>query len=50
MKQIEEGDVTSERPMWKADGSIDYAGRCEWDAWAKLKEGYYPTRHSHVVS
>jgi len=37
MKQLTEGDVSSERPMWREDGSIDYAGQSEWDARNKVK-------------
>jgi len=32
-----EGENKQEAPVWREDGSIDYAGREKWDAWTKCK-------------
>eukprot|EP00241_Pyramimonas_parkeae_P011206 CAMPEP_0114250264 /NCGR_PEP_ID=MMETSP0058-20121206/14602_1 /TAXON_ID=36894 /ORGANISM="Pyramimonas parkeae, CCMP726" /LENGTH=196 /DNA_ID=CAMNT_0001363903 /DNA_START=218 /DNA_END=808 /DNA_ORIENTATION=- len=37
VKQVVEGDNTSEKPMWAAHGGLDFDGRENWDQWTKLK-------------
>ncbi len=36
VQQAREGDCTSERPSWAANGGIDFHGRAEWDAWSEV--------------
>ena len=36
-KQVEEGNVKAEKPMWAEHGGLDFDGRERWEAWAKLK-------------
>ena len=33
----ENGENTSERPMWAEKGGLDFDGRARWDAWTALK-------------
>lgn len=35
--QAEHGDNTEARPIWSANGSLDYQGQERHDAWAKAK-------------
>ena len=35
--QAEQGDNSSERPMWADKGGLDFEGRARWDAWAAVK-------------
>lgn len=35
--QVEEGDNTTEKPMWAATGGLDFNGREAWDQWVKFK-------------
>jgi len=37
IKQVAEGDNTTEKPMWAAHGGLDFDGREHWDQWIKLK-------------
>ena len=36
-QQVENGDVTGEKPMWAATGGLDFDGRERWEAWSKLQ-------------
>ena len=36
VQQAREGNCTSERPSWAANGGIDFHGRAEWDAWSDV--------------
>jgi len=35
--QIEKGDNDTECPMWTSNGSVDYAGKEQWEWWTKYK-------------
>ena len=36
-QQVDNGDVTGEKPMWASTGGLDFDGRERWEAWNKLK-------------
>ncbi len=37
LSQIEKGDNDTECPMWTSNGSVDYAGKEQWEWWTKYK-------------
>ena len=41
-QQVENGDVTGEKPMWAATGGLDFDGRERWEAWSKLQVRKHP--------
>ena len=36
-QQVDNGDVTGDKPMWAATGGLDFDGRERWEAWNKLQ-------------
>lgn len=35
--QAQNGENTTERPMWAEKGGLDFEGRAKWDAWTANK-------------